>query len=207
MGTVTGSNSAADVLVVMRKIHVVETLDVPEDVKVTVKRRLVTVTGKRGTLARSFRHDRYDMFMDKNGRRLRVEAWFAKQADCATCKTITTHVSNMIKGVSVGFKYKMRFAYAHFPINVTITDDKVVEIRNFLGEKFVRRVTVRPGVGIERTDPTKVKDEIVLTGNNLEEVSRSAADIHQSILVRAKDIRKFLDGIYVSAKEAVDVEV
>lgn len=37
-----------------------------------------------------------------------------------------------------GYLYKMRFCYAHFPINVSIAG-KIVEIRNFLGEKRVRR--------------------------------------------------------------------
>lgn len=32
----------------------------------------------------------------------------------------------------------------------------------------------------------------------------SAALIHQSVLVKRKDIRKFLDGIYVSEKTTVD---
>ena len=40
-----------------------------------------------------------------------------------------------------GFKYKMRFVYAHFPINVTCTNkDTRVEIRNFLGEKVCTRL-------------------------------------------------------------------
>jgi len=59
---------------------------------------------------------------------------------------------------------------------------------NFLGEKIVRRVTMLPGVAIEAS--TNVKDEIVLSGNSLENVSQSAADIQQICRVRNKDIRK-----------------
>lgn len=40
----------------------------------------------------------------------------------------------------------MRLVYAHFPINVNIEDGgKLVEIRNFLGEKRVRAVNMLPG--------------------------------------------------------------
>lgn len=35
----------------------------------------------------------------------------------------------------------MRLVYAHFPINVSITDDKKqISIRNFLGEKVSRQL-------------------------------------------------------------------
>jgi len=48
------------------------------------------------------------------------------------------------------------------------------------------------------------KDEIVLEGNDVEKVSMAAASIHQSVLVKIKDIRKFLDGIYVSKVGTVE---
>lgn len=70
--------------------------------------------------------------------------------------------------------------------------------RNFLGEKIVRRVTMQPGVTVEASK--NVKDELQLTGNSLEHVSQSAADIQQACRVRNKDIRKFLDGLYVSER-------
>ena len=95
-----------------------------------------------------------------------------------------------------------------------------VEIRNFLGEKYVRRVKMQPGVKI--TSSTKQKDELILEGNDVELVSRSgrissarsliphsqpfvlAALIQMSTSVKNKDIRKFLDGIYVSEKLTAD---
>ena len=145
----------------------------------------------------------------------------------------------------------MRLVYAHFPINVTIEDaGKVIEIRNFLGEKRVRIVKMLEGVTIAKDKA--VKDQLILEGNDIELVSRSAAQvrgarahahthtltrthahahartcsctrapphahaltyaslalplalalskIHSCCLVRAKDIRKFLDGVYVNGK-------
>ena len=45
-----------------------------------------------------------------------------------------------------------------------------------------------PGVGVEAS--ANVKDELVLSGNSLENVSQSAADIQQACHVKNKDIRK-----------------
>ena len=58
------------------------------------------------------------------------------------------------------------------------------------------------GVDVEASK--NVKDELVLTGNSLENVSQSAADIQQICRVRNKDIRKFLDGIYVSERGNIE---
>lgn len=45
-----------------------------------------------------------------------------------------------------------------------------------------------PGVDVEASKT--MKDELQLTGNSLENVSQSAADIQQICRVRNKDIRK-----------------
>ncbi|GIY97701.1 60S ribosomal protein L9 [Caerostris extrusa] len=131
--------------------------------------------------------------------KLVVQKWFGIRKELATVRTICSHIENMIKGVTRGYQYKMRSVYAHFPINITTSKDgSLVEIRNFLGEKILRRVNMQPGVVCQNS--TQQKDELIITGNDIELVSRSAALIHQSVLVKNKDIRKFLDGIYVSEK-------
>ena len=66
----------------------------------------------------------------------------------------------------------MRSVYAHFPINVSISDaNTLVEIRNFLGEKHNRQVRMLPGVTCIASKD--MKDEFVLEGNDIELVSRS----------------------------------
>ena len=66
----------------------------------------------------------------------------------------------------------MRAVYAHFPININISEaDQLVEIRNFLGEKYIRRVRMLPGVSCKPTG--KLKDEFMLEGNSIEKVSQS----------------------------------
>merc|ERR1712079_233239 len=96
-----------------------------------------------------------------------------------------------------GFRYRMRLVYAHFPINAQIVNGgKKIEIRNFLGEKIVRAIDMLGDTKISKSDSTK--DEIILEGTDIDNTSRSAALIHQSCLAKNKDIRKFLDGIYVS---------
>ena len=62
----------------------------------------------------------------------------------------------------------------------------------------MRHVTMQPGVDVEASKTTK--DELQLSGNSLEAVSQSAADIQQQCRVKNKDIRKFLDGLYVSER-------
>jgi large subunit ribosomal protein L9e len=54
--------------------------------------------------------------------------------------------------------------------------------------------------GVEVSTTANVKDQLELTGNDLENVSQSAADIQQICKVKNKDIRKFLDGLYVSER-------
>lgn len=66
------------------------------------------------------------------GNKIKFVVWHAARKHAACLRTAQACVANMIKGVTVGFQYKMRAVYAHFPINIIIAGDKKsAEIRNF----------------------------------------------------------------------------
>merc|ERR1712048_298080 len=170
-------------------------------VKMTVKGQVVTVSGPRGTLKRDFSHLKVEL--KKAGpQALRITKWWATMKQKAALRTVSSHINNMATGVTAGFRYKMRTVYAHFPINMIVKEDgDRVEIRNFLGEKINREVQMLPGVKVSISP--KQKDEFWFEGNDIENVSRSCALVHHKAFVRNKDIRKFLDGVYVSQKTEI----
>jgi len=188
----------------MKYIHSQESLTIPEGVDVSIRSRIVTVNGPRGELKKDLKHLAVSFEKSaKSNNTIVISLHHGNRKNVAALRTVKSLIHNLIVGVTKGYKYKMRYVYAHFPINVNIEENKEtglgeVEIRNFIGEKIVRRVTMQPGVKVETS--SNVKDEIVLTGNSLENVSQSAADIQQKCRVRNKDIRKFLDGLYVSER-------
>ncbi|GJC86929.1 60S ribosomal protein L9-A [Colletotrichum liriopes] len=188
-------------------------LDSPT-VKVHIKSRVVTVEGpvpiwltpSTGKLVKDLSHLAVNFSQPVKGT-INIEIHHGSRKNVATLRTVRTLINNLIIGVTKGFKYKMRYVYAHFPINVNLDKSSEtglweVEIRNFIGEKLVRRVVMREGVDVAVSSTQK--DELVLSGNSLEAVSQSAADIQQICKVRNKDIRKFLDGMYVSEKGNIE---
>jgi len=190
----------------MRYIHSQELLEIPEGVKVGIKTRIVTVEGPRGKLVKDLSHLAVNFGLPKKNV-ISIEIHHGNRKNVATLRTVRTIINNLIIGVTKGFKYKMRYVYAHFPINVNLDKNNEtglweVEIRNFIGEKIVRRVVMGEGVDVEVSKAQK--DELILLGNSVETVSQSAADIQQICRVRNKDIRRFLDGIYVSEKGNVE---
>ncbi|KAK0529333.1 60S ribosomal protein L9B [Tilletia horrida] len=157
--------------------------------------------GQRFSSAADVRHMQMDIRLIKGpkGQKLKFIVWHGGRKHVACLRTAKAVFANMITGVTVGFQYKMRAVYAHFPINIIVAGDgRSAEIRNFLGEKRVRNVQMRKGVTI--SEDKAQKDQVLVEGNDIEEVSQSAADLHGQCLVKNKDIRKFLDGIYCSAK-------
>lgn len=172
--------------------ELVKKVDIPDGVKVELKGDDIVVTGEEETVTRTFQHPRIKISIeDKN---VVVSIGRPSKADMALLGTITSHIRNMTKGVTEGFRYKMKIVYSHFPIKASVRGQEFV-VENFLGERSPRIAKILGKTRVE------VKgDEVTLTGPNIEEVGQSAANIEQVTMIKGYDPRVFQDGIYIVQK-------
>ena len=115
--------------------------------------------------------------------------------------TVASHIKNMIKGVTKGFRYKMHTVKKHFPIEVKINKGSI-EIGRFLGERNVKVVKLMEGVTCTKNE--KNQEELFFDGIDIDKVALTCAHVYQSCNVKGKDKRKFLDGIYVNEKTQIE---
>jgi large subunit ribosomal protein L6 len=166
-----------------------ETIQVPDDVQLTIEGRRVTAKGAKGMLMRDFSHEPVQLEIE--GKTVKIWVAWPRKKESALVGTIRSHIQNMITGVTKGFTYKLKIVFSHFPISTKVKE-KTFLIENFTGERSPRKAKIIGNVQV------KIEGEdIIVQGINLEEVSQTAANIEQSTKVKKKDPRIFLDGLYV----------
>jgi large subunit ribosomal protein L6 len=101
----------------------------------------------------------------------------------------------MIKGVTQGFTYRLKIVFVHFPMTVRI-EGRRIEIQNFIGERKAREAKIAGGAKVRVEG-----EDVIVEGIDIDDVAQTAANIQQSMKIRKKDLRKFMDGIYVYSKE------
>jgi large subunit ribosomal protein L6 len=173
----------------MRLPEISKTVEVPEDVTLSLIGKKVSVKGEKGSLTRDFSYA--TVTIESEGKNVRISAKWPRKKEAALVGTIYSHIQNMITGVTKGYNYKLKIVFSHFPISAKIQDKSVV-IENFTGERRARLIKIVGDVKV-KIEP----EDIIISGINLEEVSQTAANIEQSTRVRGKDPRVFLDGVYV----------
>jgi large subunit ribosomal protein L6 len=173
------------------------TVPIPDQVTVQVEGRTVRVKGPLGSLQEDLSH--LPVSINVNDKRVEFETTWPRKREIGMLGTAAAHVRNMLKGVTQGYRYELRTVYAHFPVTVKVDEKaKVLRIENFTGEKTPRYAKIVEGVKVD------VKGEdISVEGIDLKSVSQTAANIQDSTKIKKKDLRVFLDGIYVSGKGPV----
>lgn len=91
----------------MRDVLQTEELEIPEGIEVTIKSRLISVTGPRGTLTKNVRHVDMDIRLIK-GKTTKVTfaVWQGGRKHVACLRTIKSLINNMVTGVT---KVRLRF--------------------------------------------------------------------------------------------------
>ncbi len=170
-----------------------QTVTVPEGVNLTLDGHKVAVTGTNGAIEYDFGHAGLNLGYQESILRVWTENPRRKQK--ALVKTIASHVNNMIIGVTKGFTYRLKIVFIHFPMTINVQKERVI-INNFIGERAPRIAKIRGNVKIRQDG-----DDIIVTGADINHVAQTAANIQESTKIKNKDLRKFLDGIYVYLKE------
>ncbi|MCS7117696.1 MAG: 50S ribosomal protein L6 [Thaumarchaeota archaeon] len=175
------------------KRYVEEVLRVEEGVKVTVEDGgVLRVKGPLGELTLDFRVAGVEFIGSDGGLVVRVHGKGKKAK--ALLGTVRAKVRNAALGVTKGFTYKLKIVKTHFPMSVKVQGDTLL-IENFTGERVPRTIKLVPGVKVA------VKgDDVIVSGIDKEKVGLTAGMIEQATKIREKDLRKFLDGIYVYEK-------
>jgi len=173
------------------------TVNIPDGVKVSLKENnVLSVKGPLGEVTKDFSKVPVDFFIEDNIVKYRI--YLRGKRGYALVNTIKSKLNNLFIGVTKGFTYKMKVFYVHFPMSVEVSGDEVL-IKNFVGERGIRRAKILPGVNVKVVK--RGSDiELIITGLDKEAVGQTAANIHLACKIKNKDPRVFLDGIYLYYK-------
>ncbi|UCG89767.1 MAG: 50S ribosomal protein L6 [Candidatus Heimdallarchaeota archaeon] len=180
----------------MKHYAIERIIEVPENVtaKLTPIRggKTVQIKGPKGKLVRTF--ERLKVYISLSNKKFLIQSFFGNKAEASMVGTITGHISNMIKGVTEGFTYKVRVITSHFPATVEVQKNTVF-VKNLYGRRDPIRIPYDKSVAI-----TVKGDMVSMTGIDIEKVSQTAARLAEATRLRgrqSKDPTVFQDGLYV----------
>jgi len=168
-------------------------LSIPQDVQIEISGNNVKVKGAKGEIEKRLIYEK-DISIEKIDGKVKVSSESDRRHFKATIGSMIAHIRNMVDGVTKGYTYKLKVVYSHFPVTVKVEGKKVL-IQNFLGERKPRvaKTAGKAEVKIDGADVT-------VTGIDIDDVSRTAANIEQACRITGRDRRIFQDGIWVVIK-------
>ncbi|MBU5575286.1 MAG: 50S ribosomal protein L6 [Candidatus Aenigmatarchaeota archaeon] len=173
-----------------------EIVKIPQEVQVEIQGLNIKVSGSNGSLERDFSNPEINKIIkiEKENNNLIVSSSSDKRKIKAYVGMIAARINEMINGVIQDYVYKLKIVYMHFPINVKISENKII-ISNFLGEKTPRIAEIPKNVKVEIQG-----DTIIVKSPNKELAGETAARIEMATRIKARDRRVFEDGIFIVEK-------
>ena len=168
----------------------IKTLALPSEIQIQlgVENKL-TLKGPKGELSRTFKSYRIKLGVTQN--KITIEGISDTKQTRVLVETIAAHIRNMVEGTMCGYKYSLKVVYSHFPMSLAV-EKGVVNVKNFLGEKYARKVKI-----IGKTKVEVKWQDVTVSGIDKDEVGQTASNLEQKTKVKNKDIRRYKDGIYI----------
>ena len=170
-----------------------EIVEIPKEVNVTLKKRMLYFQGPLGKTYKNFRHIPVNIEV-RDGKIILKSQGYRKK-DYSILHTARSIIRNICEGLIVGYTIKMKIVFAHFPITVKVQEKNIL-IENFQGERSARITRI-----IGNTKVVPKGEDVILTGEVLNDITQTAANIELRSKVKDKDHRVFLDGVYVYEKK------
>ena len=85
----------------MRLPEITKTVQVPDDVTLTLRGKTVSIKGAKGSLTRDFSYA--PISIEGEGKNVRISAKWPRKKEAALVGTIYSHINNMIVGVTKGY--------------------------------------------------------------------------------------------------------
>merc|ERR1711862_11294 len=91
---------------------------------------------------------------------MNIKIWFGNRKQRSVAKTMSSLIANMSTGVTMGYKYIMKYGHKRHPMKPASTKDgKTIKIANYLGQQETKTIQALEGVNIE-CDPENPQKEI-----------------------------------------------
>jgi large subunit ribosomal protein L6 len=176
----------------MEKKEFVVAIEVPGGITVKKEGDTIQVKGPKGIVTRKFDNPSIEIEVGSN--EIKLSAKSNSKRYKSVMSSYRVHLNNAFNGVKEPYKYTLKVCSGHFPMNVSVANN-VLSIKNFLGEKIPRLLSLKQGVSV------KVEGSIItVEGVDKELAGQVAADIEQATRRPGFDRRIFQDGIYITEK-------
>ena len=106
------------------------TVEVPAEVEVTYTDKVLTMKGEKGELKKKLFFPGLGITVE--GKTVKITQRTPTRKFKRVSRTFESHIKNMIRGVTEGWKAELKVVYSHFPMTVKVEGD-TFKVTNFIG--------------------------------------------------------------------------